>query len=63
MPSSAIALWLITGGLCFVLGAYFLWKVERSGVKRWGACGRLFGLGEGRDDGPRVDDETPRGET
>jgi hypothetical protein len=46
MPSGAIALWLITGGLCFVLGTYFLWKIERSGVKRWGACGRLFGLGE-----------------
>ena len=56
MPASAIALWLITGGLCFVLGSFLLWRIERSGVRRWGACGRLFGMGE-RD--PR--DETARG--
>ncbi len=45
MPTIAIALWLITGGLCFVVGIYFLWKIEQSGVERWGASGKLFGLG------------------
>lgn len=49
MPVSAIVLWLITGGLCFVLGTYLLWRVERSGVRRWGACGRMFGLGDSSD--------------
>jgi hypothetical protein len=52
MPATAVALWLITGGLCFVLGIILLWRIERSGVRRWGACGRLFGLGD-PEDGPR----------
>ena len=49
MPVSAIVLWLITGGLGFVVGTYLLWRVERLGVRRWGACGRIFGLGDSAD--------------
>jgi hypothetical protein len=50
MPTVAVVLWLVTGGLCFILGTYFLWKTERSGVRRWGACGRLFHLGTRRSE-------------
>jgi hypothetical protein len=59
VPLSALVLWLVTGGLCFVLGTYFLWRIERSGVARWGACGRLFGLGHspGRQDASIRSDE------
>ncbi|OLT45920.1 hypothetical protein BJF85_18270 [Saccharomonospora sp. CUA-673] len=39
----AIAVWVIalTSGL--VIGTLLCWRVERSGVRRWGAGGRLYG--------------------
>jgi len=62
MPLNAVLVWLITGGLCFVVGIFFLWRVERSGVRRWGACGSLFGLGERIPPGQRRAREDREGE-
>jgi hypothetical protein len=62
MPLNAVLVWLITGGLCFVVGTFFLWRIERSGVRRWGACGSLFGLGERIPPGRRRGAEAPVGE-
>ncbi|SFG63825.1 hypothetical protein SAMN05660649_02235 [Desulfotomaculum arcticum] len=45
MPTGALVFWLLTGGLCFVIGIFLMWQVEQSGVERWGACGHLFKLG------------------
>ena len=36
-------LWYL-GAVIFTwaLGIFLLWRIEKSGVKRWGATGRLF---------------------
>lgn len=38
----AIMIWIGTMIFSFILNAFLLYKVEKSGVKRWGATGRLF---------------------
>jgi hypothetical protein len=45
MPAETILLWLGTQFCGFIWGIYFLWKIEKSGVKRWGSCGSTLRLG------------------
>lgn len=41
----ALLLWLLgTIVLPWILVYYLLWKIEKSGVKRRGACGKVFRL-------------------
>ncbi|WP_260631812.1 hypothetical protein [Neobacillus niacini] len=39
---TALMIWLGTMIFSFVLGTYLCFKIEKSGVKRWGATGRIF---------------------
>jgi|LDZT01.1.fsa_nt_gi hypothetical protein len=36
MPIETVIFWLVTMFCGYIWGIYFLWKVEKSGVKRWG---------------------------
>ncbi|MGP4074796.1 hypothetical protein [Halobacillus sp. K22] len=38
----AMMVWVGTMIFSFLLGTFLLYRVEKSGVKRWGATGRLF---------------------
>lgn len=44
MPVGALIVWLVTGGLCFIVGFFLMWRIEKSEVKRWGASGSIFSL-------------------
>lgn len=44
MPIGAVIVWLVTGGLCFIVGFYLMGRIEKTGVKRWGASGSIFSL-------------------
>jgi len=45
MPLGAYVIWAVTGLIGFTYGIVFLYRVEKSGVKRWGAAGSVFKLG------------------
>ncbi len=47
MPVEAIIVWLAYGVLAFVTGGIAMWKTEKTGVRRWGACGKVLCLGYG----------------
>lgn len=38
----AMLTWVGTMIFSFLLGTFLCYKVEKSGVKRWGATGKLF---------------------
>ncbi len=39
----ALLLWIVgTIVVPWFIGIYLLWRVEKSGVRRWGASGKLF---------------------
>jgi len=43
MPTETIIFWALTTFSGFVWGIYLLWKIEKSGVKRWGGgTGSIF---------------------
>ncbi|MFB5663119.1 hypothetical protein [Alteribacillus sp. HJP-4] len=38
----ALLLWLVIIIFSMVFGTYLCYRIEKHGVKRWGATGRLF---------------------
>ncbi|GGJ95743.1 hypothetical protein GCM10007063_17740 [Lentibacillus kapialis] len=38
----AMTIWIIIMVFSVALNTFLCWKVEKSGVKRWGATGRIF---------------------
>lgn len=39
----AIAIWVLALASGIGIGTALCWRIERSGVARWGASGRLYG--------------------
>lgn len=43
MPLKTTILWLVTMFSGYIWGFYILWKIEKTGVKRWGGgTGSIF---------------------
>lgn len=38
----AFSIWLITILFSIIFGSFLCYQIEKSGVKRWGASGKLF---------------------
>lgn len=38
----AVGIWIATIVIGLVLGTILCWRIEKSGVERWGAKGKLF---------------------
>ncbi|MGY4690945.1 hypothetical protein [Salibacterium sp. K-3] len=48
-----LLIWVIIIIFSLVLGTYLCWRIEKHGVKRWGATGSLFKYEPEREDGRR----------